>query len=90
MQDLLSQLLLEKGPWKGIIAITKGGFIPAATIARELNIKYIDTVCISSYNGNTDGAAQNQKELEVIKMIEGDGDGFLLVDDLVDTGKTAR
>jgi xanthine phosphoribosyltransferase len=86
----LSHLLLAKGPWKGIIAITKGGLIPAALIARELNIKFIDTVCISSYDGNSDGAAQNQKELEVIKMIEGDGEGFLLIDDLVDTGKTAK
>jgi xanthine phosphoribosyltransferase len=86
----LSHLLLEKRNWKGIIAITKGGLIPAALVARELNIKLIDTVCISSYDGNSDGAAQNQGDLEVIKMIDGDGDGFLLIDDLVDTGRTAK
>ena len=87
---ILSKKLINQGPWKGIIAITKGGLIPAALIARELDIKLIDTVCISSYDGNADGAAQNQNDLQVFKMIEGDGDGFLLVDDLVDTGKTAR
>ena len=86
----ISNALLTKGPWKGIIAITKGGLIPAALIARELDIKLIDTVCISSYSGTTDGANQLQKELEVIKMVEGDGDGYLLIDDLVDTGATAK
>ena len=86
----IAQSLLSKGSWKGIIAITKGGLIPAALIARELDIKLIDTVCISSYEGNSDGVGQVQKELNVLKMIDGDGDGFLLIDDLVDTGKTAR
>ncbi len=86
----LAQSLLSRGPWKGMIAITKGGLIPAAMIARELDIKLIETVCVSSYEGNTDGIGQVQKELRVIKMLEGDGDGFLLIDDLVDTGNTAR
>ena len=86
----IAQSLLSKGSWKGIIAITKGGLIPAALIARELDIKLIDTVCISSYEGNSDGVGQVQTELNVLKRIDGDGDGFLLIDDLVDTGKTAR
>ena len=64
--------------------------MPAALIARELDIKLIETVCVSSYEGNTDGIGQVQKELRVIKMLEGDGEGFLLIDDLVDTGNTAR
>ena len=39
----LAQSLLSRGPWKGMIAITKGGLIPAAMIARELDIKLIET-----------------------------------------------
>ncbi len=87
----IANQLMAKGPFKGMIAITKGGLIPAALIARELDIKLIETVCVSSYGcSDTDGIDQQQNELEVIKMIDGDGDGFILIDDLVDTGKTAR
>jgi len=80
----LSWRLMEKGPWKGIIAITRGGLVPAAIIARELDIKLIETVCISSYDH------QDQREAEVLKGVEGDGEGWLVIDDLVDTGNTAK
>ncbi|EPJ48718.1 MAG: xanthine-guanine phosphoribosyltransferase [Osedax symbiont Rs2] len=86
----LSWRLLEMGPWKGIIAITRGGLVPAAILAREMDIRFIDTVCISSYSsGETDGD-KSQGELQLLKAAAGDGEGMLLVDDLVDTGKTAK
>ena len=85
----LSWRLLEKGPWKGIIAITRGGLVPAAILARELDIRLIDTVCISSY-ASTDDGDKSQGELQLLKAAAGDGEGMLLVDDLVDTGKTAK
>ncbi len=34
--------------------------------------------------------AQVQGEVKVLKGVPGDGEGFLLVDDLVDAGRTAR
>jgi len=87
----LSSVLHELGAWKGIIAITRGGMVPAALIARELDIRLIDTVCITSYGtGEVSGAEQAQGILKILKSVSGDGDGFLLVDDLVDTGKTAQ
>ncbi len=91
----LAQILHEKGPWKGIIAITRGGLVPAALVARELDIRLVDTICVTSYDaGNEEemrGApAQVQGEVKVLKGVPGDGEGFLLVDDLVDTGRTAR
>lgn len=87
----LSSVLHELGTWKGIIAITRGGMVPAALIARELDIRLIDTVCITSYGtGEVSGAEQAQGSLKILKSVSGDGDGFLLVDDLVDTGKTAQ
>ncbi len=86
----LSWRLLELGPWKGIIAITRGGMIPAAIIARELDIRLIDTICITSYESGEDGQAQQQGEFNILKGVEGDGEGYILVDDLVDTGKTAE
>jgi hypothetical protein len=32
----------------------------------------------------------NQRELKVLKRAEGDGEGFIVIDDLVDTGGTLR
>lgn len=89
--QVLSLKLQTLGPWKGIIAITRGGLIPAGIIATELDIRLIDTLCISSYK--KDDASKNDKvqgELRLLKSIKGDGDGMLLIDDLVDTGKTAH
>ncbi len=40
----LSEELHRKGPWKGIIAVTRGGLVPAALVARELDIRLVDTV----------------------------------------------
>ncbi|WP_210397976.1 xanthine phosphoribosyltransferase [Motiliproteus sediminis] len=86
----LSWRLLDRGPWKGIIAITRGGLVPAAIIARELDIRLIDTVCVVSYQESDSGEQDNQGQLNFLKKVDGDGEGFLLIDDLVDTGKTAR
>lgn len=80
----LAWRLLELGPFAGIVAVTRGGLVPAAIVARELEIRLIDTLCIASYD------EMKQGPLEVLKDVPGDGEGWLIVDDLVDTGKTAR
>ena len=85
----LCEILHGMGPWKGIIAITRGGLVPAALVARELDIRLIETVCITSYGTSSSIEAEQQRgSLQVLKMIEGDGDGFLLIDDLVYSGWT--
>ena len=81
-----------QGQWKAIVAITRGGLVPAAIIARELGVRNIETVCIASYHEYKD-----QGDLEVIKGLSDDliaaggpgGEGVLVIDDLTDTGKTA-
>jgi len=80
----LAWRLMEGGPWQGIVAISRGGLVPAAVIARELEIRLIDTVCIASYDD------RDQGEVEVLKAPSMDGTGWLIVDDLVDTGRTAQ
>lgn len=70
--------------YTGIVAVTRGGLVPAAIVARELDIHLIDTICITSYDW------QNQGKSNVLKSIDGDGEGLLIIDDLVDTGSTAR
>ena len=81
----LARRQLPASQWKGIIAVSRGGLVPAALMARELGIRFVDTICISSYDWK-----DKKGEAEVLKGFAGDGDGWLLVDDLVDTGRTAR
>ncbi|MDX6750244.1 xanthine phosphoribosyltransferase [Geminicoccaceae bacterium 1502E] len=80
----LAWRLAEIGPFRGIIAITRGGLVPAHIIARELDVRVIDTICISTYD------EQRQRESAILKRVEGDGLGWLIVDDLVDTGTTGK
>ena len=51
----LAWRLIADGPWKGIIAVTRGGLVPAAIVARELEIRLIDTVCLASYDDRAQG-----------------------------------
>jgi xanthine phosphoribosyltransferase len=87
----LSEVLYKKGPWKGIIAVTRGGLVPAALVARELDIRLVDTVCVTSYDASEGGGAERvQGDVRVLKTVSGNGEGYLLIDDLVDTGRTAQ
>ena len=72
------------GPFEAIVAVTRGGLVPAAIVARELDIRLVDTVCIASYDDRTQG------EITILKRVAGDGAGWLIIDDLVDTGVTAK
>ena len=82
----LARRQLPVSQWKGIIAVSRGGLVPAALMARELGIRNVETLCISSYDHNS------QRELVVVKAATtaGDGEGWLVVEDLVDTGTTAK
>ena len=88
----LTWRLNEVGPFHAIIAITRGGLVPAAIVARELGIRIIDTVCIASYDHTKQGDLKVLKGVsaEAAKLGGGTGKGLLIVDDLVDTGKTGR
>ncbi len=82
------RLIEKRDEWKGIIAITRGGLIPAGIVARELEILLVETIGISSYDD------QKQHQTKVIKGIDektvGSGEGWLVIDDLVDSGSTAK
>lgn len=82
----LARRLADLRSWKGLIAITRGGLVPACIVARELDIRLVETLCISSYDH------QDQRGAEVLKKPDdiGDGEGWLIVDDLVDTGSTFK
>jgi xanthine phosphoribosyltransferase len=80
----LAWRLVDMQDWKGIVTITRGGLVPASIIARELEIRLMDTVCVSSYDGRDQGSST------ILKSVDIDREDWLLVDDLVDTGQTAR
>ncbi len=85
----LAWRLIGKGPFRGLVAVTRGGLIPAAIVARELDVRLIESVSIVSYAGESESSRATP---EILKrpVGAGDGEGFLIVDDLVDTGATAR
>jgi len=67
--------------------------VPAAIVARELDLRVVETVCVASYHEYS-----VQGEIGILKSIApailaiggGRGKGVLLIDDLTDTGKTAK
>ena len=74
------------GDWKAVVAITRGGMAPAMIIARELDIRTVDTISIRSYDHQTQGQPTITKQPD--QELVGDGEGVLVIDDLVDTGRT--
>jgi xanthine phosphoribosyltransferase len=77
----------KDGAWQAVVTITRGGMAPAMIVARELDIRMVDTISVKSYDW------QNQDTANVLQapnpeIMGADGAGVLIVDDLVDTGKT--
>lgn len=88
----LSGISKEQGEWKAIISITRGGLVPAAIVARELGVRNIETICVASYH-----EYKEQGSMVIIKGIAPDivestngGEMVLVIDDLTDTGATAK
>lgn len=77
------------GHYKGVVAITRGGLVPAAIVARELEVRVIETISCSTYDG-----LNRTEKVNILKPAEAAmadrGEGWLIVDDLVDTGVTAK
>src|SRR5712672_3750906 len=88
----LAWRLSAAGPFEAIVAVTRGGLVPAAIVARELGIRVIETVCVASYDHVTQGELQVLKTVaaHIVALGNGRGKGVLVVDDLVDTGQTAK
>lgn len=78
------------GGFSAIVAVTRGGLVPAGIVARELGIRVIETVCVASYHEEN-----LRSRVEVLKplsdtILARPSEEVLIVDDLVDTGATAR
>jgi xanthine phosphoribosyltransferase len=86
----LTWRLADSGPFDVIVCVTRGGLVPAAIVARELGIRLIETVCVASYQGTRQGDLSVLKSIASEIRARPDGQGILIVDDLVDTGRTAK
>jgi xanthine phosphoribosyltransferase len=87
----LAWRLAGAGPFSALVAVTRGGLVPAAIVARELDLRVIETISIASYQIVT-----QLGDVKILKPIApeiaslSDGEALLVIDDLVDTGATAR
>jgi xanthine phosphoribosyltransferase len=86
----LAWRLSAAGPFSAVVAITRGGLVPAAIVARELGIRVIESVCVASYDYDKQGEIQVLKPVSPAIIGTNQGQGVLIVDDLVDTGATAK
>jgi xanthine phosphoribosyltransferase len=86
----LAWRLSGAGPFSAVVAVTRGGLVPAAVVARELGIRVIETVCVASYDYDKQGEIKVLKTIASHLIGQDGGTGVLIVDDLVDTGATAR
>lgn len=81
--ELIKKLPKNK-KWSSLVAITRGGLIPAAILAQELEIRVIETLCITSYQG------EEREECQILKGLDSTGEDMLVVDDLTDSGGTFK
>lgn len=88
----LAWRLSGAGPFRAIVCVARGGLVPAAIVARELGIRLIESICVASYAHTTQGELKVLKDVAAAVAGTGQsaGEGVLIVDDLVDTGRTAK
>ena len=70
--------------WRGVIGVANGGIYPAGRVADQLGLDYRE-IEIKAYRG------RSKATLDIIRSMEdpGQGQGLLVVDDIVDSGDTA-
>ncbi len=82
----LGAALLQKGlPCRRLVAVSRGGLIPATLIAHILHVDIVDTICVKSYFG---GLRKQARLLKTTKT--GGGKHTIVVDDIVDSGETIK
>jgi len=83
--------LSEKGKWKNVLAVARGGLVPAALVARDLGIRAIETVVVVGYQTDDENPSMiEEARIEKLPANVGDGEGWLVIDDLADTGRTLK
>ena len=85
----LASEIISKGLRRDkILAITRGGLFPAGLLARELNVKRIETIGVVTYDAGSAGIGDAGKANLVKEPDSEFLKDCLIIDDLVDTGTT--
>lgn len=83
----LCEKIKQSGEYNKIVAISRGGLIPAGILAYELDIRNSQAINISSYDEDKQRA---DEDIEIFGNVGEVDEKTLIVDDLSDTGKTFR
>jgi xanthine phosphoribosyltransferase len=84
--------LQEKAPrpYRGIIAVTRGGMVPATIVAHQLGLRDIHIACVSTYeDGSTAPGAARIRNLSGMWAYS-KGQDWIIIDDIIDSGATMR
>ncbi len=79
---------IPKGKFNKILAVGMGGFIPAYYLSKILKIEHVETITVKSYNDLCCG--EKTKVHPIGQGFNSNEKGWLIVDDLVDTGATLK
>ncbi|MBR2033124.1 MAG: xanthine phosphoribosyltransferase [Alphaproteobacteria bacterium] len=83
----LAQDLLSKRKFNRIVAISRGGLVPAGILAYEMNIRNCDTINISSYD---DDVKREDADIEQKFDLSNIDEQTIFIDDLSDSGRTIK
>lgn len=78
---------LKNGQYNRIIAVSRGGLLPAGILAYELDIRNSQTINVLSYDN---GKSRRDEDVEIDCNVETADEHTLIVDDLADSGRTFR
>ena len=81
----LAQEISQRGSFSKIVAISRGGLVPAGILAYQLDIRHVITFNISSYDKDKQHELEMLEDPEKIEQID---EKTLIVDDMVDSGQT--
>jgi len=85
-KNLVQKLKEENCLINQIVAVSRGGLIPAGILAYELNVRNCKAINMSSYDGNI---KRNDSDITLeTGTLSGLGKDTLIVDDLADSGRT--
>lgn len=85
--ELAGQVKAGGKEYHAIVAVSRGGLFPAGILATALNIRLVETISINGYDGET--AKDTAAVLKPATLPSIPAERILIVDDLVDTGRTA-
>ena len=90
IRDHINYLDECQAQWKGIIAVSRGGLVPAAILAQELDLRFVETVCVAQYASALPCEPDQLSVIKEVCSLVGNGCGWLIVDDIIDSGNTMK